>query len=70
MLLTLFSLGHQNSHMSGRADRSPALLPQQGRATRRDSRGGRQSVQSAHRAESAAGGRDRFLFRINESATI
>lgn len=43
--------------MSGSVNRSSALLPEQRGATRSDSRGGRQSVQPADRAESAAGGR-------------
>lgn len=43
--------------MSGSVNRSPALLPQQRGATCSDSRRGRQSVQSADRAKSTAGGR-------------
>lgn len=43
--------------MSGSVNRSPALLPEQRGTTCSDSRGGRQSVQSAYGAESAAGGR-------------
>lgn len=43
--------------MSGSVNRSPALLSQQRGATCSDSRRGRQSVQSADRAKSSAGGR-------------
>lgn len=47
----------QDGVVFGSADRGPALLPQQGGATSRDPRRGRQSVQPAHRAESSAGGK-------------
>lgn len=55
--------------MPGSVNRSPALLPKQRGATRSDSRGGRQSVQSAYRAESAAGGKA-ALFASAERNTM
>ena len=58
----------QDGVMFGSADRPPALLPQQRRATSCDSRWGRQSVQPAHCAEIYA--RGKLVFTLSPHSML